>query len=63
MQIDGEPGDAHPLGALADGTKVCCVERLPGDGARFATQAGGSSTILRRYQGPAPSLPSRHQES
>ena len=29
----GKPGDSFSLGALANGTEVCCVERFPGEGA------------------------------
>lgn len=31
--VHAKEGDAHPIGALTVGTKVCCIERVPGTGA------------------------------
>ena len=41
-------GDAHPLGALPLGTRICCVEQRPGQGATFAINAGTSALLLRK---------------
>lgn len=41
-------GDAHPIGALATGTKIHMIETQPGDGATKCIVAGSSATILKR---------------
>ena len=40
--------DAWPLGALPLGTFVCCVEKLPGEGARIATSAGTQCQLVHK---------------
>jgi len=44
----GKPGDSFSLGALANGTEICCVERFPGEGAFYLMGAGNKGTVLRR---------------
>ncbi|KAK2713379.1 hypothetical protein QYM36_009296 [Artemia franciscana] len=51
IPVRPKEGDAHPLGALPIGTKVCCIENLPGNGARFAIHAGVTATITRKISG------------
>lgn len=41
-------GDAHPVGALAQGTIVHQLEIVPGEGARFCLAAGSSAEIIKR---------------
>lgn len=41
-------GDAYPLGALPKGTKVHCIEKMPGEGAHYILTAGSTATILRQ---------------
>ena len=51
LSVRGQEGDAHPVGALAIGTTIHCVETMPGKGAEFGVQAGGGLTITRRHEG------------
>lgn len=44
-------GDAYPLGALQIGTRVHCVERIPGHMAHSIRAAGTFGTILRKFDG------------
>jgi len=44
----GVEGDGYALGALAQGTEICCVEKEPGKGAYYLIDAGQSGRILRR---------------
>jgi len=44
----GKPGDSFSLGALANGTEVCCVERFPGEGAFYLMKAGEKGHVVRR---------------
>lgn len=41
-------GDAHPIGALPVGTKVCQIETEPGAGAKFCIVAGSCGEITQR---------------
>ena len=41
-------GDAHPLGALPNGTVICHVEKFPGKGGFFCRAAGTCATLLRK---------------
>jgi len=46
--VKASEGDAFPVGALPVGTMVNSVEDFPGNGARFALNAGGFATIMKR---------------
>lgn len=46
--VNPNEGDAYPLGALSKGTKVHCIEKLPGAGAHYTLTAGSTATILRQ---------------
>ena len=47
--IIGLEGNAHPIGAMSDGTLVNCVERWPAPNAKvFQTIAGQCAQIIRR---------------
>nr|CAG4644272.1 EOG090X0COM [Lepidurus arcticus] len=48
IAVRPKEGDAHPLGALPAGTKICCVERYVKEGAFFAKAAGTSATVMRK---------------
>jgi len=48
IPIRPKEGDAHPLGALPIGTKVCLVEAWPGEGVFYMHRAEQTGTILRR---------------
>ena len=53
-KIEFKPGNAMPLNQLPLGTKVHCVEMLPGAGAKIARSAGsGGSLDLDRRRGQA----------
>lgn len=41
-------GDAHPLGALPNGTQIHHIEIVPNAGAKFCIAAGSSGKIVRR---------------
>jgi large subunit ribosomal protein L2 len=41
-------GDSHPLGALPQGTRICCIEMHPGRGGFFCHSAGSSAVLGRR---------------
>lgn len=47
--IIGVEGNAHPLGALSDGTIINSIERYPSmDSELFIVNAGSSAQIVRR---------------
>lgn len=46
--VNPNEGDAYPLGALSKGTKVHCIEKMPGEGAHYVMTAGSTATILRQ---------------
>ncbi|XP_059473007.1 large ribosomal subunit protein uL2m [Neocloeon triangulifer] len=48
IPVRPKEGDAHPIGALPQNTKVCCVEMHPGRGAFFCKSAGSCATIGRK---------------
>lgn len=48
VPISGQPGDSHPVGALAIGTQVCAVERFPYGGSKVANSAGNSAIIKKK---------------
>nr|CAG4648862.1 EOG090X0COM [Polyphemus pediculus] len=48
IAIRPKESDAHPLGALPVGTKVCCVEKFPGEGGSIAVSAGSCATLVRK---------------
>ena len=43
--VGAKEGDAHPMGALAVGTRICSFEAYPGEGMQLSTHAGATSTI------------------
>lgn len=46
--VNPNEGDAYPLGALSKGTKIHCIEKIPGAGAHYTLTAGSTATILRQ---------------
>ncbi|XP_025199438.1 39S ribosomal protein L2, mitochondrial [Melanaphis sacchari] len=48
IPVNPNEGDAYPLGALSKGTKVHCIEKMPGEGAYYVMTAGSTATILRQ---------------
>lgn len=46
--VNPNEGDSYPLGALSKGTKVHCIEKMPGTGAHYVLTAGSTATILRQ---------------
>ncbi|KAG8232610.1 hypothetical protein J437_LFUL010733 [Ladona fulva] len=57
-------GDAHPLGALPQGTQVNNIEKVPGNGGYYAQAAGTYAVILRRSGDRVIlQLPSKHEVS
>nr|CAG4652137.1 EOG090X0COM [Triops cancriformis] len=48
IAVRPKEGDAHPLGALPAGTRICCIERYAGEGAFFMKAAGTSGTVVRK---------------
>lgn len=46
--VRANEGDAYPLGALAKGTTVCCVEKYPGLGGALIHSAGTYGVIVKR---------------
>ncbi|KAA0190145.1 hypothetical protein HAZT_HAZT008791 [Hyalella azteca] len=63
IPIRGVPGDSHPIGALAVGSTVCHVERVPGHGAEYLVAAGTSGTVKRKLEDGKMVLllPSKHE--
>lgn len=47
--VRAKEGDAHPLGALPDGTIVHCIQKTPDSSAFTVRAAGTFATILRRF--------------
>jgi len=48
IPVRPKEGDAHPLGALPQGTKVCCIEMHVGRGGFFCNSAGTTATVGRK---------------
>nr|CAG4650452.1 EOG090X0COM [Sida crystallina] len=48
IAIRPKEGDAHPLGALPIGTKICCVEKYPGAGGTISVNAGSHALLSRK---------------
>lgn len=46
--VRAKDGDAHPIGALPNGTKIHAFETEPGKGAKFCLAAGSSAEIVKR---------------
>ncbi|XP_071477471.1 LOW QUALITY PROTEIN: large ribosomal subunit protein uL2m-like [Diadema antillarum] len=64
MTVVANEGDAYPLGALAIGSLVHCVELFPGKGAERVRAGGTSAQILRKVGGQVIlQLPSKLQIS
>jgi len=49
IPVRANDGDAYPLGALPVGTKVHCVEQIPGLPRHIIHAAGTFGTILRKF--------------
>uniref|UniRef100_A0A8D8W7A3 39S ribosomal protein L2, mitochondrial n=2 Tax=Cacopsylla melanoneura TaxID=428564 RepID=A0A8D8W7A3_9HEMI len=47
IAVRASEGDAYPVGALPLGSRVCCVEKFPGEGAHYARSAGNSVLLVR----------------
>ncbi|XP_054721105.1 39S ribosomal protein L2, mitochondrial-like [Uloborus diversus] len=55
-------GDAHPIGALPQGTLVHSIEAEPGSGGKFCRAAGSSAQFLRKLDNKClVQLPSKRQ--
>jgi large subunit ribosomal protein L2 len=62
--VKASEGDAYPVGALPIGTIVNCVEGYPGQGARYAMNAGTFATIMKRIDNRCIlQLPTKHEIS
>ena len=62
--VKASEGDAYPVGALPVGTIVNCVEGYPGQGARYAMNAGTCATIMKRIDDRCIlQLPTKHEIS
>ncbi|CAF3068450.1 unnamed protein product [Rotaria socialis] len=62
--VKASEGDAYPVGALPTGTIVNCVEGYPGQGARYAMNAGTYATIMKRVDDRCIlQLPTKHEIS
>lgn len=48
LLVNPNEGDAYPLGALSKGTKVHCIEKMPGEGAHYVMSAGSTASVLRQ---------------
>ncbi len=62
--VKASEGDAYPVGALPIGTIVNCVEGYPGQGAKYAMNAGTFATIMKRIDNRCIlQLPTKHEIS
>ncbi|CAF0878890.1 unnamed protein product [Rotaria sordida] len=62
--VKASEGDAYPVGALPIGTIVNCVEGYPGQGAKYAINAGTYATIMKRIDDRCIlQLPTKHEIS
>ncbi|CAF3013340.1 unnamed protein product [Rotaria sp. Silwood2] len=62
--VKASEGDAYPVGALPIGTIVNCVEGYPGQGAKYAMNAGTYATIMKRIDDRCIlQLPTKHEIS
>jgi len=48
--VRANEGDSYPVGSLAIGTLVNCLEQFPDEGSYFARSAGVSAQIIRRQE-------------
>lgn len=48
--FSGKSGDAFPLKLIPQGTRVCSVECLPGNGGRLGRSAGNYCIVLRKAE-------------
>lgn len=62
LSVRANEGDAYPLGALPVGTKVNCIEQLPGVAIHTIRAAGTYGTILRKFDGHVVVLNSKKHE-
>ncbi|CAF0789949.1 unnamed protein product [Adineta ricciae] len=62
--VKASEGDAYPVGALPVGTIVNCVEGYPGQGAKYAVNAGTFATLMKRVDNRCIlQLPTKHEIS
>jgi len=47
------PGNILPLKSIPEGTKICNIERRPGDGGKIARRAGSYAVLVSKTQGKA----------
>jgi large subunit ribosomal protein L2 len=47
------PGNILPLRAIPEGTKICNIERRPGDGGKIARRAGSYAVLISKSPGKA----------
>lgn len=47
------PGNILPLRSIPEGTKICNIERRPGDGGKIARRAGSYAVLISKSQGKA----------
>jgi large subunit ribosomal protein L2 len=50
VAVKANDGDAFPVGALPNGTKINCIEPYPGAGAVYCKAAGSSAEITNRTE-------------
>ncbi|KAL1451011.1 hypothetical protein WDU94_003310 [Cyamophila willieti] len=62
IPVRASEGDAYPVGALPLGSRVCCVEKFPGEGAHYARSAGNSVILVRNlHETVVIQLPSKQE--
>ncbi|CAH1405531.1 unnamed protein product [Nezara viridula] len=62
IPVLAKEGNAHPLGALPNGTLVNNIEKYPGRGGWYIHAAGSSATVLRKMSNLVViQLPSKHE--
>ncbi|XP_014276151.1 large ribosomal subunit protein uL2m [Halyomorpha halys] len=62
IPVLAKEGNAHPLGALPNGTLVNNVEKYPGQGGCYIHAAGSAATVLRKVGNfVVIQLPSKHE--
>ncbi len=58
-QATSEIGNVLPLGNIAEGTMICCIELSPGDGGKMVRSSGTYATVIAHTpQGTQLRLPS-----
>ncbi|OIO66302.1 50S ribosomal protein L2 [Candidatus Woesearchaeota archaeon CG_4_10_14_0_2_um_filter_57_5] len=57
-------GNTLPLSAIPDGTLICNIEGLPGDGGKFVRSSGGTAKVISHtVKGVVITMPSKKQRT